>query len=151
MIKIVDGCLLDARDNNDIDYAIHCCNAQMTMGSGIAKQVKERYPIAYKHYIDSFTGYTTRDTMLGEVSCGDRIINLIGQRDFGYDGKRYLNYGAIVRGFNEIIEEWGYEGAVFGFPYLFGCDRAGGDWDIMMELIEFCFEGFEVKIYKLGD
>ncbi len=150
MIRIIDGCLLDARDNNEINYAIHCCNAQMTMGSGIAKQVRERYPLAYTRYIDSFTRFSTRDTMLGEVSCGDRIINLIGQERYGCRGSnRYVNYGAIVRGFNEIIEEWGYEEVVFGFPYLFGCDIAGGDWDIMMELIEFCFEGFEVKIYKI--
>lgn len=149
MIKIVDGCLLDAVERGDISYAVHCCNDMAVMGSGIAKQIKQRFPLAYTRYIASFKRENDRDTMLGEVSCGDGIINLIGQQNFGYDGKRYLNYGAIVKGFQEIIEEWGYEDVIFGFPYLFGCDRAGGDWDIMMELIEFCFEGFEVRIYKL--
>ena len=149
MITYKKGCLLDALDNKEINYAIHCCNAQMVMGSGIALQVKTMFPKAYEAYLRSFMYDDGRETMLGDISSGSNIINLIGQENYGYDGERYINYGAIVRGFNEIIEEYGYDGVVFGIPYNFGCDRGGGDWNIMMELIEFCFEGYDVRIYRL--
>lgn len=38
---------------------------------------------------------------------------------------------------------------VVGFPFKMGSDRAGGDWNIVLEMIDFHFQDNEVIIYKL--
>ena len=38
---------------------------------------------------------------------------------------------------------------IIGFPFKMGSDRAKGDWDIVLEMIEFYFKDHNVKIYKL--
>lgn len=47
-IKIITGCLLDAFDKGEVDVIGHCCNMQNTFGSGIAEDIRERYPKAYE-------------------------------------------------------------------------------------------------------
>lgn len=44
------------------------------------------------------------------------------------------------------------ESYVVGFP-LIGCGLAGGDWEIVSELIEKAFEGFngEIRVYTLNE
>ena len=44
MIHYVKGNLLDS----DCDYICHQVNCQGVMGSGIAKQIRERWPEVYK-------------------------------------------------------------------------------------------------------
>lgn len=150
-IEIIQGDLLDAFDRGDVNVIGHCCNAQGVMGSGIAKSIKERYPEAfnqYKRYYDtghSVFGYCI--PVLVDVNKG--VFNLVGQDKYGYDGKRYLNYGALGASFDLMARQAKKERDVIGFPYLMGCDRAGGDWEIVLEMIEYYFKHFEVKIYKL--
>ena len=46
MVQIIDGNLLDFP--NDIGFIAHSCNTQNVMGAGIARQIKDRYPLAYE-------------------------------------------------------------------------------------------------------
>ena len=46
MVQIIDGNLLDFP--NDIKFIAHSCNTRNIMGAGIAKQIKDRYPMAYE-------------------------------------------------------------------------------------------------------
>ena len=49
----VKGDLLEA----NLDYYCHQVNCQGKMGSGIAKSIKEKWPIVYKEYCDWHIGY----------------------------------------------------------------------------------------------
>ena len=46
MINMIDGNLLDFP--NRINTIAHSCNTLNMMGAGIAKQIKDRYPLAWK-------------------------------------------------------------------------------------------------------
>jgi O-acetyl-ADP-ribose deacetylase (regulator of RNase III) len=46
MIHYVKGNLLDS----NCDYICHQVNCQGVMGSGIARQIRERYPVVYLYY-----------------------------------------------------------------------------------------------------
>ena len=46
----IKGDLLEA----DLDYYCHQVNCQGKMGSGIAKSIKEKWPIVYDKYIEAF-------------------------------------------------------------------------------------------------
>ena len=51
------GDLLDA----PVDYICHQVNCQGRMGSGIAKQIKERWPVVYEGYMAGFEGWVTNN------------------------------------------------------------------------------------------
>ena len=162
MIKYVKGDAVKALKNGEINYLIHCCNAQGVMGSGIAKQIKEEIPQAFDVYKNYCNRFSNTEDLMGAVPFGGGVFNLIGQEYYGTTKKRYVNYGAVAKGFSQIFEDVEfilgkliqsrlYDGnVVLGLPYKFGCDRAGGDWEIMEELIEslLCCD-FKVKVYEL--
>jgi hypothetical protein len=162
-IEIINGCLLDAFDRNELDVIAHCANMQNTFGSGIAKSIKERYPEAYEYDTIWYNEY--KDWGFGssysfaEVHrfCVDpllddpqTIFNLYGQEYYGTH-KRQLNYGRISEALNDMSKFIsGYNDSYrIGFPYKMGSDRAGGSWEIVLEMIEYYFKDLDVKIYKL--
>jgi len=156
MIIHKEGDLFTALDNKEIDFAVHCCNAKGKMNSGVAKQVKEKYPAAFTEYQKMLaTASRHQVSPLGGISVDydGGIINLIGQSEYGYDGNRYCHYGHLAAGLSLIgirglhtLED----GTKFGFPHKFACDRAGGNWNIVLELIEGVLAvNYDVYIYKL--
>lgn len=124
---------------NALDWAekdgycmLHVCNAQGKMGSGIAKQVKERFPSAFKRY----EGYHP----LGSITWSDdrKIVNLVAQEFYGYDNKRYLNYGALAECLSSFINNSEFhKHPCVVVPFKMGSDRAGGDWEIVLEMVEY--------------
>ena len=139
---------------NDINVILHCANCQNTMGSGIAKQIKERYPEAYEadtrlaktggNKLGAFSSTSMKDT----DSFFPAIINLYGQNFYGVE-KRQLDYEAIYTAMSKVAHTLDqiqlFEGGniVVGIPYKMGCDRAGGDWRIVEQMIQVVFEPYK--------
>ena len=48
MLKHAQGDLLQMAREGQFDAVVHGCNCFCTMGSGIARQVREQYPSAYE-------------------------------------------------------------------------------------------------------
>lgn len=46
-MKYIEGNLLDFAEQGKFDYIIHGANCFCTFGSGIARQIKDRYPKAF--------------------------------------------------------------------------------------------------------
>lgn len=158
------GNVVDALLNGEVDFIAHCCNSQGVMGSGIAKEIKERIPEAYMAYRRHYEMLQERGTLrhfLGSCVEGGKVLNLIGQEYYGRDKKRYVNYGALASALShcfhviqfEVDEEIGiYPPTItVGIPYNMASDRAGGNWEIVLELIEHCLADYvkDVVIYKL--
>ena len=153
-IEIISGNLLDGFDRGEVNNIGHCCNMQNTFGSGIAKSIKERYPKAYE--ADTIW-YKSGDKHIPlsmaalpyniEREVSPRIFNLYGQEFYGTE-KRQLNYGRLAKSLI-AMQGWLNGNSTVGFPYKMGSDRAGGDWEIVLEMIEFIFKYHDVKIYKL--
>src|SRR3954462_12210839 len=101
MIEIHEGSIFEA----PIDIIIHQCNCQNTMGKGIAKEIKKRYPRAAA--VDRMTQKGDYKK-LGQFTFADAdenqkqmVINLYGQFRYGRD-KRYTDYKAVRRGLENI-------------------------------------------------
>lgn len=128
---------------------LHVVNCQGTMGSGIAKEIKTRIPFTYQMYMKS---YQDGLLVLGSVSTGNGIYNLAAQDHYGTD-KRHLNYGALADCLNTIRKEMRYiamfSDAEIVIPYKMGCDRAGGDWSVVYEMIEYYLKDCDVVICSL--
>lgn len=156
-VKIISGNLLDAFDRGEVDVIGHVVNCQGVMGSGIAKSVRERYPQVYTDYREKCVFERDSANNLGSAQFvsvgGDHgsnrdVVNLFAQNYYGTD-KRYLNYGALAQSLATMsIFYWA---SSIGFPYKMGSDRAGGDFNIVLEMIEFYFKNNDVKIFKLED
>jgi O-acetyl-ADP-ribose deacetylase (regulator of RNase III) len=132
----------------NVEAIAHCCNCFHTMGSGIAKQIREKFPEAYA--ADCKTVYGDR-TKLGTYSnCLVQshdynpnlkyIYNLYGQFNYGRD-KRQVNYEAIYKALEKMSENCLLKDIkTVGFPKNMGCTLAGGRWPIVNEMIKFLFE-----------
>ena len=144
-------------NTNAVDYLfglktatplLHVVNCQGVMGSGIAREIRERVPSAYENYREY---YTSNNLKLGVIIQSNPnepwVINMAAQEFYGSAGKRYLNYGALAKCFEEVnLERLDPRPVIV--PYLMGCDRAGGDWEIVEEMLDFYFS--EVIVCALG-
>lgn len=154
MIKIVEGDLLQAKE----DIIAHQVNCMGVMGSGVAKQIREKYPKAYDVYkkrVDEYmVGEDHRQHMLGRVQGvvaddGKVIFNMFSQYKFGYDGAKYTNTESLFECLMKIRTFAQERGLSVALPYKIGCFRGGADWDEVENLILKAFRGYEVTLYKL--
>jgi hypothetical protein len=125
------------------DVICHQVNCQGVMGSGIAKQVREKYPWVYAHYKQLCKNFRNRkEDLLGMVQGvyideETKILNLYAQLNYGYDGKCYTNYDALKKALMYISSY--YHRNIIAIPYLMGCYRGGGDWNVVYKMIEEIF------------
>lgn len=141
------------KNTNAIGYAfahpmrvlIHVCNAKKTMGSGIAKEVRERSPSAFRNYVN--------DCRLGHVTFSNKgdVCNLVAQEFYGNDGRKYLNYGALAQCLQELrdVLDTELEKAEIVLPYKMGAERSGGSWDVVLELVEWYFQEYQITVCEL--
>ena len=162
MVNFCKGNLLDA----PVDYICHQVNCQGRMGSGIAKQIKERWPVVYKQYISGFKSIEKEsinwedeldvsEVLLGrlqqiKVNDTQTVINMFAQQYYGYDGKQYTSYDAFWTCLNGIRYSVP-KGSKIGFPWGIGCGLGGANWVIILTMIEEALIDFDVYIYKLEE
>jgi len=162
MIKIIEGNILNAKE----DIICHQVNCRGKMGSGLAKQIRDKYPNVYEEYISLINwakkeykrGYSKKESLLGSiqfVNCSDGkvIANLFGQEGYGRD-KQYTDYNALRKSLESLYETVTCDYNTLhcksiAIPYNLGCSLAGGDWNIVYEMIKQVFYNYEVTIYKL--
>lgn len=122
---------------------LHQVNCQGVMGSGIAKQVKEKYPVAYeqyKHKCDMCEpSQLLGTTQLVKVNDDFYIVNLFAQENYGYDGKCYTDYESLRCCLSTVEYNTNAMNEVIAIPYLMGCHRGGGDWNVVYKMIEEVF------------
>lgn len=150
-MKYKEGNLL--RAFREVDAIAHVTNCQGVMGSGVALQIKEKFPEAYEVYLKQYNGLREKGLdMLGQISytkislLNEYVFNLSAQREYGKD-KRHLNYEALYQCLQRMrfnAQDFGIKN--IGIPYLMGCDRAGGDWDIVSAMIDSVFGNSDIKI-----
>ena len=131
------------------DVICHQVNCQGVMGSGIAKQVREKYPNVYKEYKDLCDLEFDPKNLLGiaqPVQANNKIIivNIFAQENFGYDGKCYTDYDALREGFKTVYKS--NKDDIIAIPYLMGCHRGGGSWDIVYKMIEEIFGDSDCEV-----
>ena len=163
MVKYVKGNLLDS----NCDYICHQVNCQGVMNSGIARQIRDRWPEVYSYYRGRWLetnkagmngGLYTPEIMLGTIdivelldNTGRRVINMYSQANYGYDGSRFTSYDAFAKVLEKIRQSTNYNDTI-GFPKNIGCGLGGGNWNAISALIEEILgECRDVYIYELED
>lgn len=141
MITFVDGNIFEGF----CDVVCHQVNCQGVMGSGIAKEVRGRFPEVYKKFHET---YEKKGNKLGNIDvvdvCGGKrfIVNMYSQDNYLPRGVRHTDYAAFEACLLKIKEHF-YDKRheiTIGFPYKIGCGLGGGNWDIILKLIEGVFD-----------
>lgn len=96
MIKTIEGNLLNATE----DIIGHQVNCRGVMGSGVALQIKQKWPTSFGGYIE-LCGIKGREKLLGlsqfiETPDGKVIANLFGQDDYGRGRMGYWENNKLV-------------------------------------------------------
>jgi hypothetical protein len=116
------------------------------MGSGVAKVIKTTYPEVYMAYLEM-------EQILGSVSCvkfDNQVImcNLISQRNYGYDKKTYISYGAILAGLLEIGNMARDMKLPVKMPFI-GGGLGGGDRETLKSIFEDALFDLDVTVFSL--
>lgn len=130
----------------------HQVNCQKTMGSGVAKQIKDTWPEVAQAYQMYFIDHPTPlgRTQLVQTNDGHVIANMYAQDRYGYDGKRYTNYEAFASCLEELNRKLA-DGASVAFPYKIGSDRGGANWEIIRTMIQNILTNKNIYIYRLEE
>lgn len=119
---------------SEVKDIIHGCNSLGVMGSGVAKAIRDKYPLAYTDYNDVYnnSGLNLGDIIQSPQFDGVTIHNAITQIDFGRDpNKVYVSYWAIAQAMKTLngqVEK-------LAMPMI-GAGLANGDWDVISAIIE---------------
>ena len=132
MLKHTKGNLLDLAEAGEFDIVVQGCNCFNTMGGGIAREIRERYPrCAEVDQETRYGDYMKLGTWTYHKEPKFTIINAYTQYNMS-TGQDVFEYTA----FQLILEKLLRLGAVrFGFPYI-GMGLAGGDKQRILAMIE---------------
>lgn len=79
------------------------------------------------------------------------VANLFGQEFYGRDGRKYTSDEALREAFQQLYEFAKMKQYSVALPYKIGCDRGGGDWEVVSGMIHDIFEDVLVTLYRLID
>ena len=157
MIEYVQGNLIQAFINSQIDVLVHGCNCYCTMESGIALQIKNTFPSAYEKDCRTKLQYNNPKDKLGKISYDyilrkdgnlGLIINAYTQETY-WDKKRKVSYEAISSSMKEVYKLCSDYNIKIGMPFI-GCGLGGANWKIVSNLINNVFEDRTIYVYYLN-
>lgn len=148
MIKIVNGNILNAKENI-IGHQVNCIGV---MGAGLAKQIRNKYPVVFKEYKKFVDSQSNKYNLLGAqqlVSISEQkyISNLFGQKGIGRF-QQQSDYEALESSLTKLLYLAETSNLSVALPHGVGCGLAGGDWDIVYEIIDKVFQDYGVTLYK---
>jgi len=149
-IEIVDGDILEASE----DIILHQVNCLGHMGAGLALQIKEKYPKAFKDYVFKCKSNPPKDilgtTQFVFIEEDEKLVKVIGNV-FGQ-----LNYGRGLQtdyqGLQMALAQAGgfarNTKRTTAIPFGMGCGLGGGDWDKVDSFVRAYFVPKFVKYYR---
>ena len=135
------------------DYICHQVNCQGVMNGGLARQIRNKWPIVYKAYSDGFRERRIKiDELCGEFGCQidisesllghlqqvaingkQTVVNMFAQQYYG-NGGRYTSYDAFwtcLGGIRDSVPK----GSSIAFPVGIGCGLGGANWQVIKQMI----------------
>ena len=144
MIKYTNENIIAIAQTKQYNYLANGCNCFCTMGAGVAKAVIDAYPGAYEADKKTKKGDSSK---LGRITFSKEkdiiVLNCYIQYRYGADFRK-LNYEALYLCLVKISDTM-KKGESILFPKI-GCGLAGGDWNIVLSMIENVLKDFDVTI-----
>ena len=127
---------------------VHQVNTEGVMGAGIAKTIKEKYPIVFQKYKTICQRFTVEE-LLGKVQLVDtgekKICNLFAESlNRKIEGNRRTDYDSFRNGLHSLFSKL-EPNTTIAMPYNIGCGLGGGDWKSIFQIIKETDELFQNK------
>lgn len=161
-MKIIYGDILN------ITEGIICqqVNCMGVMRSGLAKQIRDKYPKVYYRYVEFLKDKGKKVVKIGENVRGLKVVeetnkdylgrvqfvdvkknlcvvNMFAQYEYGRLKQVYTEYDhfeqCLINMSTTIVNNKYLEELPIYFPYKIGCGLGKGDWNIISNLIEKVF------------
>ena len=143
-------CVKDNLLDSDCQILLHACNCWHTMGAGIAREIKQRYPEAFTVYCE--TPYGDRRKLgcfsIARAACGRIIVNMYVQ--FEYGRGRQIDYGALAQclaRIRKLVRDSGRRPRVGS--YWLWCYHAGGDVVRVQQIMAAAFSDYPLFVYSV--
>lgn len=148
-MKIVKGDIITLAKQGNFDVIIHGCNCFCTWGKGLAVPMKQNFPDAFK--ADKATIYgdvgklgAYSSVYINRDELDLVVVNAYTQYNYGTN-KRHADYNAIEKVFTLIAKD--FAGKRIAYPMI-GAGLAGGNWNIIANIIENCLSGQNHTLVK---
>lgn len=146
MIKYKKGDVLEASE----DIIAHGCNCSGGFGSGVAAAVTKKYPKARVRYLDKFydEGWQLGDVQVVTQWDYKTVANCATQFDYLPRGICHADYSAIAKCMETIKSYAKNSNQSVAIPKI-GAGLAGGDWNIILKILEDVFMDYDITVYEL--
>jgi O-acetyl-ADP-ribose deacetylase (regulator of RNase III) len=130
----------------------HQVNCQGAMNSGVAKFIRDKWPVVFEEYHKAWSKTTLGINLLGKlqlvkISDTQFVANLFAQLRYGYDGKKYTSYDALDDAIRKLAEYCVNANiSTIAIPYKLGCGRGGADWEVVKSIVTAAFRDTDVTI-----
>jgi O-acetyl-ADP-ribose deacetylase (regulator of RNase III) len=147
--KYINGDLVDLAKLGHFDIIVHGCNCFCTMGAGIAATIRTEFPEAWR--VDQMTingDYNKLGTINAATITRYNLIVINAYTQYKTYGKPVLvEYDAVRSCMWHMKQQYGNQQKRFGLP-LIGAGLAGGDWNIIKNIIKEELAGENVTIVQ---
>ena len=138
-IRYIENDLVSPKSEK-IDIILHQCNCGGKMGAGLARQIARKYPEVAKleQNFCSVPRSAFAKNCIVTTHDGRVVVNMHSQFRYGTE-KRQTNYKALetcLRLLSTYYFSSQSPDLVIGIPYNLGCGLAGGDWNVVLPIIE---------------
>lgn len=146
MIIYKKGDLLQA----DEELIAHGCNCKGGFDSGVAGCIAKKYPEAKGAYLalKNYVGLRLGQVQFVETDDGKIVANCMTQNNYLPRGACHADYSAIEECMRKVkAHARGYNLRI-AIPKI-GSKLAGGDWNIIEDILKEVFDNYDVTIYTL--
>lgn len=152
IIDYIKGNLLDTEHK----FIAHGVNCQGVMNSGVARAIRQKWPLVYTEFLKDFDYRNNRLGTYSAVQVDNKVIfNIYTQVYYGYEeDKKYASYDAIDNGFKQLYDNHFCEDLNRGYSLAIpkiGCGFGGLEWCICEKIIDFRTKEFPVHVYVLEE
>ena len=137
MVNYIKGNILDVTKG----IIVQQVNCQGVMGAGLAKQIRDKWPVVYDNYKDKVDTCQNRKDLLGNTSFSKvsidtplYVASIFGQFNYGRSG-RFTIYPVLFKGLEYIFRLSEVDKIPVYIPKGLGCGLAGGNWEFVEEYI----------------
>ena len=149
------GDATDPRDEGDYRIIAHIVNDKTPVWGGVfARAVKKKWPWAQTDF-ERWSAEEKRNLSLGNARLAEvderlAVFTMVAQRGYGESNKPRIKYSALKLCLELLADAAARRGASVHMPRI-GSGQAGGNWDVISELIEdaLCARGIKVYVYTL--
>ena len=146
MIEYIKGNIFDS-ESPLIGHGVNCCGV---FNAGLAKQIRAKFPNAYKAYMEKYNkdGWEVGQIQVVDTIEGKKIANLATQKYYRR-GKKYVSYYGIEKSLQNLIMYCeNNQIKEISIPKL-GCGLGGGDFEMLKKIItqEFLLTDIYVQVW----